>query len=126
MEKIILKLLGVIWYLVKVYMITAATIIFVVTIYGVIYKNMHYNPSNQTIYSHPFVIAIMLAYALPKFNLLTYIILLFHRFNIIEIICESLSFAIIVCWDIIPPMPYVVLLMAVLMFLYFLIKKLGT
>lgn len=124
MEKIILKLLGILCYLVKVYLITFATIVFVVTIYGVIYKYLHYNPSNQTIYSHPFVIAVMLAYALAKFNLLVFIIILFHRFNKIEIICESLFFAVIACWDIIPPMPHLVLLMSILMLLYLIIKKL--
>lgn len=94
MEKIILKLLGILCYLVKVYLITFATIVFVVTIYGVIYKYLHYNPSNQTIFSYPFVIAVMLAYALAKFNLLVFIIILFHRFNKIEIICESLLYSI--------------------------------
>ncbi len=109
-------------YLLKVFFITIVAVALFSTIYGIII-------SHGTLSSMTTIVSIILisVYTFPIYNMIVFILLLFHKFNKFEIICESIIYTMIVCFEIIPYFPEIcylsALLMTVIMAIYLLIKK---
>lgn len=123
MDKYISKIIEIIVYILKVLLI----MIVVFASVGLVYGMSKYDIHNHSALDSPLVPALLYAYIYTRFNIIVFILLLFHKFNKYEIISESILYTIIVCSKLIPYFTekcvLSALLMTVIMAIYLLIKK---
>ena len=122
-KSIVSKFVGIIEYLLKVFLISAITFSLIGFIHGIV---IYINEDVHTAFSSPLLVA-LLAPIGAIFNIMVYLLLLFHKFNKYEVICETIVFSelafIFNHFSVEYTELYYVLLWTFIMAIYLLIKK---